>query len=101
MRTALDVRGQLVALCGCQAVAMASDVGSRVVRRALLVGLHTQTAEHAGEGKYLTVSWWLFLCVHKINDSSHSLPLGRKCSFILLPVSSMHDLTHLMSCIPS
>ena len=102
MHTALDVRGQLVALCDRQAVAMASDAGSGVVRRALLVGLHTQTAEHAGEGKYLTVSWsvaWLPMCVH--DDSPHSLPPGRKCSFTLLPVSSIHDLTHLMSCIPS
>lgn len=56
IRTALDVRGQLVELCGRHGVAMVSNNDSEIVRRALLEGLHTQSAEHVGEGKYHTVS---------------------------------------------
>ena len=55
MRTALDVRAQLVELCGHQGVELVSSGDSRAVRRALLEGLRAQTAEHAGEGKYRTV----------------------------------------------
>ena len=55
MRTALDVRAQLVDLCGRQGVELVSSGDSRAVRRALLEGLRAQTAEHAGEGKYRTV----------------------------------------------
>ena len=55
MRTALSVRAQLRELCGRHGVALVSNGDSRAVRRALLRGLHTQTAENAGEGKYHTV----------------------------------------------
>lgn len=55
MHTALEVRSQLVDLCSRHGVDLVSNGDSRAVRRALLVGLHTQTAEHAGEGKYHTV----------------------------------------------
>ena len=56
MQTALDVRQQLLDLCGRQKVELRSCQDSRSIRRALLAGLVTNTAEHAGEGKYRTVS---------------------------------------------
>ena len=55
MHTALNVRAQLVELCSRHGVAQVSNRDSCAMRRALLVGLHTQTAEHVGEGKYRTV----------------------------------------------
>lgn len=56
MQTALDVRSQLVDLCNRHGVELVSNGDSHAVRKALLVGMHTQTSEHAGEGKYHTVS---------------------------------------------
>lgn len=57
MRTALDVRAQLVELCNRHGVSLVSSGDSHAVRTALLVGLYAQTAEHTGEGKYRTVRW--------------------------------------------
>ena len=56
MRVSLDVRKQLVELCGRHGIAMVTNNDSVIVRRALLEGLQTQTAQHIGEGKYHTVS---------------------------------------------
>ena len=53
---ALDVRRQLVELCGRMGVALTSNSDSEALRRALVRGLCYQTAEHVGEGMYRTVS---------------------------------------------
>ena len=56
MRTALDVRAQLVDLCGRHGVPLVSNSDGVAVRRAVLEGLWGQTAHHTEEGRYLTVS---------------------------------------------
>jgi len=58
MSTVLDVRHQLCELCervGVDLTTGGSECGLSV-RKALLTGLGMNAAQHAGEGKYLTVS---------------------------------------------
>lgn len=61
MRSVMDVRRQLVELCGRVDVPLGEgERGERGrgerVRRSLLQGLFTNVAEHVGEGRYITVS---------------------------------------------
>ena len=60
MKRVLDIRRQLHELCECVGVVISSQGGrsecSESLRRALLNGLFLNVAEHAGEGKYKTVS---------------------------------------------
>ena len=56
MKTVLDVRRQLCDLCERVGVSLGCHGDSENIRRALLVGLFTNVAEHIGEGKYRTVS---------------------------------------------
>lgn len=119
MQTALEVRSQLVDLCGRHGVDLVSNGDSRAVRRALLVGLHTQTAEHAGEGKYRTVRlptsavvcplivyWSYFSAGHKTGSIYPSifLSLPSTTSPILchvLPTSSHYQVLHEVRDMPS
>ena len=58
MKIVLDIRQQLVELCVRLGVASTSGGAdcSQNLRKALLRGLFVNVAEHAGEGKYRTVS---------------------------------------------
>ena len=57
MRTLLEVRAQLGELCGRMGVQLSSAPNaSQLIRKALLCGLFTNTAQHMGEGRYITVS---------------------------------------------
>ena len=63
MSTVMDVRRQLTELCGRVGVELRTGGAecSEGVRRALIGGLFMNIAEHAGEGKYLTVSGRILL----------------------------------------
>ena len=58
MKIVLDIRLQLVKLCKQLGVTATSGGAgcSQNLRKALLRGLFVNVAEHAGEGKYRTVS---------------------------------------------
>ena len=56
MKTVVDVRHQLEAVCQREGVALAAGGDSECVRRSLLAGLLGCVAEAQGEGSYLTVS---------------------------------------------
>ena len=56
MATVVEVRKQLKDLCLRLGLPMASSKSGEDLRRCLLSGLFMNTAQHAGEGKYKTVS---------------------------------------------
>ena len=56
MATVVEVRKQLKDLCLRLGLPMVSSKSDEDLRRCLLSGLFMNTAQHAGEGKYKTVS---------------------------------------------
>lgn len=77
MKTVQDVRQQLRSLCQQLGVALCSSGDPTTIRRALLAGLFTNTAEHIGEGRYHTVS-----------------PINQRVSFVIILISSAYIAGH-------